>query len=129
MAYIDLDYYKNTWMGADPGDDTELQKLIDRASDIIDMLTRKRILDFNDLNSIQQDYVQKATAAQTEFLVSVGENYNTDGSINSVKVGSFSYSEGSQNQKPSNSMAQSVSALAREYLSFTGLSYGGVATC
>lgn len=128
MAYITIDYYKNEWLGLDPEDDAELQKLINRASDIIDFLTRNRILVFDDLNIIQQDNVQKATAAQTEYMVNVGENYNTDGSIQSAKIGSFSYSEGGD-QKSSNSTKQSVSSLARQYLSVTGLAYGGVATC
>lgn len=126
-AYIDIDYYKNTWMGTDPDDDVLLQKLINRSSDIIDFLTRNRITDFDALYSIQQDNVKKATAAQTEYLVSVGENYNTDGSIQSAKIGNFSYTEGAKGAEPANSMDQSVSKLARQYLAVTSLAYGGVA--
>lgn len=127
MSYIDLDYYKNTYGGADPGDDIELQKLIDRSCDIIDMITRNRIVDFDNLDTLIQECIQKATAAQTEFLVLNGENYNDSGDIKTAKVGTFSYTM--DMSKRSNSMADSIAPMARTYLDKTGYLYGGVATC
>lgn len=127
MAYIDLDYYKNTYKGADPQDDDELQKLIDRSIEIIDMITRNRIEDFDNLNALIQAPIQKATAAQTEFLVLNGENYNDSGEINTAKIGSFSYSKNMS--KASNSMKDSIAPMAYTYLSKTGYTYGGVANC
>ena len=127
MAYIDLTYYKDVYMGTDPDDDVELQKLINRASDIVDILTRYRIIDFDSLADFQKTNVEKATAAQTEYLVSVGENYNTDGSVQSVKIGKFSYNEGGGSSDPSkNSMSESIAPLTRQYLFPTGLAYAGV---
>lgn len=127
MAYIDLDYYKNTYLGVDPNDDTELQKLIDRSEDIIDLITRDRIEDFDDLNSLIQDQIKKATSAQTEFLVVNGENYNDSGEINTAKVGSFSYSKNLS--KSSNPLKNSIAPMVYTYLHKTGYTYGGVATC
>ena len=127
MAYIDLDYYKNTYKGADPDDDMELQKLIDRSIDIVDMITRNRIEDFDNLNALIQAPIQKATAAQTEFLVLNGENYNDSGDIKTAKVGSFSYS--GDMSKQSNSMRDSIAPMIYTYLHKTGYIYGGVANC
>ena len=76
---------------------------------------------------VQKTNVEKATAAQTEYLGSVGENYNTDGSVESVRIGKFSYNEGGGSSDPSkNSMSESISPLARQYLYPTGLAYSGV---
>lgn len=127
MAYIDIDYYKNTYKGADPGDDILLQKLIDRSIDLIDMITRNRIVDFDNLNALIQAPIQKATAAQTEFLVLNDESYNDSGEINTAKVGSFSYSKNTS--KSSNAMKDSIAPMVYTYLSKTGLTYGGVANC
>ncbi len=127
MAYIDLDYYKNTYGGVDPGDDIELQKLIDRSCDIIDMITRNNIVDFDNLNVLIQDCIKKATAAQTEFLVINGESYNDSGEVKTSKIGSFSYSK--DMSKKSNPMKDSIAPMVYTYLSKTGYTYGGVATC
>jgi len=127
MAYIDLDYYKNTYMGADPDDDILLQKLIDRSIDIIDDITRHRIVDFDNLNPLIQELIQKATAAQTEFLVLNGEGYNDSGEVKTAKIGSLSYSK--DMSRKSNPMSDSIAPMVYTYLSKTGLTYGGVANC
>lgn len=125
--YIDLTYYKDVWSGVDPQDDVELQKLIDRSEDIIDMITRNRIVDFDNLHTLQKEAIQKATATQTEFLVLNGETYGDSESVSTAKIGSFSYSNNASNK--TNNMSGSIAPNAKSYLAKTGLLYGGVANC
>ena len=100
MAYIDIDYYKNTFVGSDPDDDTLLQKLINRASDQIDMKARYSI-DTDEWHSMQEKFIKKATAAQVEFLVENGEVYNNSGSPESASLGKFSIGGGGGGNTPS----------------------------
>ena len=91
MSYADLDYYKNTYLGEDPGDDTELQKWLNRATDDID-IAYGGSFDEDDYHSTQWAALQNACSAQAEFYVMNGDTYNTDGIVQSASVGKFSYS-------------------------------------
>ena len=125
MAYIDKDYYRNTWKGQAVSDDDELDKLIDRASDIIDFLTMDQIVDITDLTDSDQSAVKKATAAQVEYLVLNPDVHMESGSMQNVTVGRFSYGLGgrdsSRNQPP-----QTVPPIVRSYLAKANLSYRGI---
>src|SRR5690606_13188923 len=128
VAYIDADYYTNIYRGADAGDD--LEKYIERASDLIDQVTGYKIRDFDSLPQFIQEQVKKATAAQVEFYVMQGGDEdvnagNTD--FARVAIDSFSYSVGSERgTSNSNRDEQRVSPATLAYLEPTGLLYRGL---
>ena len=128
MAYITLEYYTDIYRGADAGDD--LEKYIERASDLIDQLTGYKIMDFENLPQFIKDQVMKATAAQVEYYVTQGGDEdvnagNTD--FARVAIGSFSYSVGGERgTSTSNRDEQRVSPAALAYLEPTGLLYRGL---
>ena len=75
MPYIDATYYTDTYKGKTADAET-LAVFFERATDIIDQITHYQIVQAADgLSSFSpfvQDQVKKATAAQTEFLVTMG---------------------------------------------------------
>jgi len=91
MAYIALEYYKTDYVGNDPGDNTELNRYIARASDIIDILTDDNISSIESLTVFQQKCVKKATAAFTEYFVENGDVFSEQAS-GSESIGSWSQS-------------------------------------
>lgn len=120
MSYIDEDYYLNTFKGETSNEDLSL--IISRASDMVDILTMYKIKDINSVDAFTKNQVQKATAAQTEFIIKNGGLANLDvaSSSESVTVGKFSYSNSNANSK------ERYSATALEYLFPTGLLYRGL---
>src|SRR5690554_4264947 len=128
VAYIDADYYTNVYKGADAGDD--LDRYIERASDLVDQVTGYKIKDFDSLPQFIQDQVKKATAAQVEFYVMQGGDEdvnagNTD--FARVQIGSFGYSTGSERGMITESKAERrVSPATLAYLEPTGLLYRGL---
>ncbi|WP_077616887.1 hypothetical protein [Caenibacillus caldisaponilyticus] len=124
MGYIDADYYQNTYRGADAG--SELDKYIERASDLIDQVTGFKISDFNALAPVVQEYVKKATAAQVEYYVVMGGDADVNAgaqTIGNVSIGSFSYGGSQAND---NKNADRISPNALAYLEPTGLLYRGL---
>ncbi|MEC2212645.1 hypothetical protein P9G44_18365 [Bacillus paralicheniformis] len=133
MAYITPDYYKNDYLGAPAPSDEELNRYIKRASDIIDEVTSYRLYGgkFDKIPDIIQDIVRKATAAQVEFYVVKGGAAEVDAgegsNMDSVSVGSFSYSGGSGGADSNSGRdAGRISPAALSLLSTTGLLYRGV---
>lgn len=112
MSYIDLDYYKTTFVGNDPGDDTELTRYISRASDMIDLYTDFKAQDFDNLETYQQTAIKQATAYQTEYLVENGDVWTESGSATSEKVGSWSVNKAAG----TSGKAQQFSPVAKSYL-------------
>lgn len=124
--YIDATYYNDTYKGADAG--TELDKYIDRASDLIDQVTKYVLVNygFSNLATFIQNQVKKATASQVEFYVLNGGDQEINAStsdLNSVSVGSFSYQT---YDNKSGKQANRISPSALEYLKPTGLLHTGV---
>ena len=120
MAYIDSAYYMNVWGGV-PTDDFTV--LAERASDIIDMLTRFKARDFDTLTEFQQEMIQKATCCQVDFFAEYG--------INSAVYGGESWTVGkvSVGQKKgiaSEYIAKGIAPNAVDYLEQSGLMYRGV---
>lgn len=113
--HIDLDYYKTTFHGRDPGDDDELERLIDRASDIIDILISPR--EFDGLEGAQLSDAKRAVAYQTEFLVENGDVFS-EAAGGSEKVGSWSQSGGGDGPAV-------ISPMVKAVLSKRGLMYSG----
>ena len=128
MAYIDAEYYNNTYKGVDAGDD--LDRYIERASDLVDQVTGYKIRDFEALPPFIQEQVKKATAAQVEFYVLNGGPEGVDGndgSLNQVAIGSFEYQTGRMGQQtPAGKQEHRVAPAALAYLEPTGLLYRGV---
>src|SRR5690554_5133909 len=129
VAYIDAEYYNNTYKGVDAGD--ELDRYIERASDLVDQVTGYKIADLSALHPRIQELVKKATAAQVEFYVlnggAEGVDGSTDGSFSQVSIGAFQYQSGRINQQiPAGKQEHRVAPAALAYLEPTGLLYQGV---
>lgn len=132
MPYITPEYYNDVYKGAAAPDSADLERYIERASDIIDQVTNFQLYgkDINSLPPLFRDLIMKATAAQVEFYVMKGGdaavNAGTDG-MNSVSVGSFSYSTGgSSSNGSSGTQSARVSPSVLSFLAPTGLLYRGV---
>ena len=128
VAYIDAEYYNNTYKGVDAGDD--LDRYIERASDLVDQVTGYKIRDFEALPPFIQEQVKKATAAQVEFYVLNGGPEGVDGNdggFNQVAIGSFEYQTARMGQQtPAGKQEHRVAPAALAYLEPTGLLYRGV---
>ena len=128
VAYIDAEYYNNIYKGVDAGDD--LDRYIERASDLVDQVTGYKIRDFEALPPFIQEQVKKATAAQVEFYVLQGgpEGVDSnDGNFNQVAIGSFEYQTARMGQQtPAGKQEHRVSPATLAYLEPTGLLYRGV---
>ena len=128
MAYIDAIYYRDVFKGADAGE--ELERYIERASDLVDQITNYKIRDFEALPPFIQEQVKKATAAQVEFYVLQGgpEGVDSnDGNFSQVAIGSFEYQTGGMGQQiPAGKQEHRVSPATLAYLEPTGLLYRGV---
>lgn len=132
--YIDEDYYLNEYKGTPPDPPEDLPKYITRASMVIDMVTRYRIVQigFDNLQPFQQDLVKQATAAQVEYFVISGgleEVINgEDAAMRSVTIGKFSYG-GGRNSSVSQSttdLSEIIAPILLQLLAPTGLLYMGV---
>jgi len=115
MAYITIDYYKTTYLGNDPGDDTELARLIARAADLVDVMTDNKAQDYDNLPAYQQTAIQKATAYQVEYLVENGDIW-ADNLTTSEKIGQWSVSQSSPNAITGNPGPSIFSKVAKSYL-------------
>lgn len=128
VAYIDAEYYNNEYKGVDAGDD--LDRYIERASDLVDQVTGYKIADLSALHPRIQELVKKATAAQVEFYVLNGGPEGVDGndgSFNQVAIGSFEYQTARMGQQtPAGKQEHRVAPAALAYLEPTGLLYRGV---
>lgn len=128
VAYIDAEYYNNEYKGVDAGDD--LDRYIERASDLVDQVTGYKIADLSALHPRIQELVKKATAAQVEFYVLNGGPEGVDGNdgnFNRVAIGSFEYQTARMGQQtPAGKQEHRVSPAALAYLEPTGLLYQGV---
>ncbi|MBU9711066.1 hypothetical protein [Evansella tamaricis] len=129
-AYIDATYYQEEFRGEPMEDHEEFQRIVRRASDVIDQVTGYKInhIGLNSLSSFVLGQVKKATAAQVEFFVLEGVEVQTTGdNLNNVSMGKFSYGKGNQiNSERSNKGG--VSQAVIQYLKPTGLLYSGIGT-
>jgi len=128
VAYIDAEYYVNVYKGVDAGDD--LDRYIERASDLVDQVTGYKITDLAVLHPRIQELVKKATAAQVEFYALNGGPEGVDGNdggFNQVAIGSFEYQTGRMGQQiPAGKQEHRLAPAALAYLEPTGLLYQGV---
>lgn len=129
MAYIDADYYNNEYKGTPVSDTTLLDRLINRASDQIDHIINYKLegVDFDKLAPFIKKQVQKATAAQVEFLAINGETSATvsEGG-GGFSVGSYSENGMSAGAEDGPSFYDQYAITVPKYLRPTGLLYTSV---
>lgn len=116
MAYVDCDYYKNTYKGA--MDEETATKFLEEASDEVDKLTYGRIRKkgFQNLTEYQQGLIKKAVCYQADFISKYGEYLNMP--IDGYSAGGISLSFSKENQGAGGVMADKKTL---DYLSQTGL--------
>lgn len=119
MAYIDSTYYTDTFGGQPAASAVELTRLMDRASDMIDVLTDDRAQYYDEYDEATQSAIKKATAYQTEYMVVNGDVY-TELPSGSESIGSWSQSGGTS------SKADKYSDMTIKILSMTGLCGGAL---
>lgn len=127
MAYIDVQYYRETYLGVSESTDT-LIRLCKRASETIDILTGYRVTQMNiiKLAPFVQEQIKKATAAQVEYLIVNGESNGMGSSqLGQVTAGNFSYGDKAGKEDISRS-GMMTSQLVISLLEPTGLLYRGV---
>lgn len=132
MPYITVDYYRNEYSGTPVDDDEMLNRMIKRASDVIDQIIHYKLegIEFDQVVPFIKKQVMKATAAQTEFIAVYGEtSSNVMVETPVMQVGKFRYgllrggkTEGGTSVDPSFSHG------AIKFLEPTGLLYSGVST-
>jgi hypothetical protein len=125
MSYITREYYEDTYMGKQPSSPEELDKLILRASDVIDVLTYNRIkkgdVVLAEVHPFIKSQVELATAQMVEYYVlSGGYETTIDVGAQSVGIGSFNYSmkSGRQTVEVPNNVVMTLTE--------TGLMYAGI---
>lgn len=124
MPYLTYDEYKD--FGFETIEETEFDKLLPKACDVLDSVTR----DFYKFNSLEDDVLfrqeqfKKAIACQIEYFFDVGST-SSHGINNplSVQIGRTQMSSGVENQKKMNSI---VASDVYMYLQYTGLLYRGI---
>jgi len=120
MPYIDSVYFtENSDITID---ETELDILINRASEIINVMTiNLQGWAFEDLPTLTQDKLKLSTVAEVEALYLAGGTESLAGSnLSSAAIGKFSYSEGGgESSIP-------ISPMISLYLTHTGLLYRGL---
>ncbi|MCR2043193.1 hypothetical protein NSA23_03580 [Anaerosalibacter massiliensis] len=116
MAYVDYEYYKNTFGGS--LDEVTAKKLLEESSDQIDRLTYGRIRKrgFNNLTEYQQELIKKAVCHQTDFLDNYGEYLSSP--LDGFSIGDVSLSFDKSNQGAGGIIADKK---VLDYLAQTGL--------
>ena len=132
MAYITYQQYLDLY-GTCPISEEEFPVYAGLASDMIDSITRYRIVEgggISALPSILQTLVQKAAAAQVLYFTQVGlETALTGQAGQSFTVGKVSVSGGALSNGTLTGAQLMVSPQARALLEQTGLMYRGVHVC
>lgn len=88
MIYADAFYYKSQYFG-EIEDDTELARLLSRASEKIDTITFNRSRNFDKLSAYEQEMIKKATCCEADALHEYGEQ---DVNLASYSIGDVSIS-------------------------------------
>lgn len=126
MSYLNYEEYKN--LGFTDIEETEFERLLKRASDVIDGITR-HFYRFNDIEKdvpFRREQIKKAIAAQIEYFYEMGAT-NTHGlqEPSTVTIGRTTLSEGSKNSQ----IALQNNLISKDvyfYLRDTGFLYKGI---
>lgn len=91
MSYADLTYYKDTYFGYDPNDDTEIQRQLARATDDINVFCGQ-ITDFTESDYTADEWLllKKANSAQAEYLLKGGDD-GTEKRLKRESTSNYSY--------------------------------------
>jgi len=120
MPYADNTFYRDTYAGAAVSDDTELTRLLTKASNDIDLICNYNFT-FSELDATDQKFVKMATCAQAESYAVHGED---DQDFQNISLGAFSISGGGK--KNQNSY---VCDNALKYLYMTSFYQGAIIVC
>lgn len=118
MSFADLTYYRDTYNGRTVSDDDELQRLLDRAAQDLELYLGETIT-LTDYETDQQTALKNANCAQAEYMSVNGDGLD---SFDSFSLGQFSISSKSSAQ----SMIGGLSKRAYQYLLIAGLSFRGI---
>ena len=124
MDYLTYDEYIQ--LGFAEIEKTEFDRLLPKASDVIDSITRYfyRYNDLDDDVPFRREMFKKAVAAQIQYFHDKGGTMNHEiVSPLTVNIGRTSVLMGEKNQQRANAI---ISSDAIRYLSGTGLLYCGV---
>lgn len=124
MAYLTYQEYIN--FGFSEIGEAEFNKLLSKASDVIDSVTRS-FYKFNDIEQdvpFRREQFKKAVAAQIQYFHDKGGtmSHEVDSPL-TVNIGRTSILMGEKNQQRANTI---ISSDAIRYLSGTGLLYCGI---
>jgi hypothetical protein len=124
MPYLTYDEYIS--LGFPEIDQTEFEKLLKKAEDVLDSVTRS-FYRFHDIETdipFRRDKFKKALACQIEYFHDIGaiSTHEINNPL-SVQIGRTQISTGEANQKKTNTIVAPDVFL---YLSETGLLYRGV---
>lgn len=124
MAYLTYNEYIS--FGFTEIDETEFEKLLPKASDVIDSITRYfyRYNNIDDDVPFRREMFKKAIAAQIQYFHDKGGTMRHEiGSPLTINIGRTSVLMGEKNQQSENTI---ISTDAIRYLSGTGLLYCGI---
>lgn len=116
MAYADLTYYRETYIGRACPDDAELTRLLARAADDIDLYTSYGII-IENLLLWEQELIKKSNCAQAENYVVNGDGLDN---FDNLSLGSFSISGGKAYK------GNTLALNAMKYLNLTSFGFRGI---
>lgn len=120
MGYITEEYYNEVYKGT-PVDESELPRLIERASEVIDGMALYDI-DTEKLPEFACELLRRAVAAEVEYLdENGGVSALSGGYAAQASLGKFSYSRGTFNVSGVPAAPMSVSLLEKAGLLKRGL--------
>jgi hypothetical protein len=111
MIYADVFYYKTMYFGKIEDED-ELNRVLERASEKIDVVTFNRSRNFMNLSNFEKEMIQKACCAEADIIFEYGEQ--------DVDLGSYSIGDVSISNSASSSNTL-MSKKAQSYLNNTNL--------
>ena len=124
MSFVDKDYYKNIYLGADVPTE-EFDKLEKRAEVVINTLTgwkiEKSTNGLTDFDEFIQTQIKNATCAEIEYLLNNGIETLTTGegaNAQEVTIGGFHYGSKTANETKAQN---TTTSLVLMYLDATGL--------
>ena len=125
MAYADLKYYRDTFLG-EPVNEADFPGLLARAEELVEEMCMYRLtpVTFLAMPEVVQERVKKAVCAQVEYLDgNGGSELDMGGGLQSAALGKFNYTKaagagGSTEQS-------SYAPRAARLLAPTGLLYRG----
>lgn len=133
-AFVDKEFYTNTYLGKFDGTDDEFKQLVARSMEVINALTSHKIPLGGGIDAqipFVQDQVKLATCSQIEHYIINGgfENVTSnDGEPTNVTLGKFTYGIGGTGRRSSDSNEDEsqISRMVQSHLAPTGLLYRGV---